>query len=210
MTRAESLRIAESYRTHRWRASVANAFHGDDVRGIRVDTPDHRYEPAADDDSRPGWWVPGKTNVGIPYQWGGFDTPISFDHALKSGKYAGDIYTLRKRALLDDAVSDQACGIDCSGFISRCWRLDRSYSTRELAGLCEELADFSELKAGDLVNKNNVHALLFVEWVDTGKTRFVAYETGSPPTWKVLRHPISVAYVAGLHYRPYRYRGIKD
>jgi len=204
------LRIAESYRTHRWYPSATNVYHGDDANGIRVDTPDHRYQPTATEDSRPGWWVPGKTNVGIPYQWGGFDTPASFDQAVEAGKFAGDIYTLRKRALLDDAVSDQACGIDCSGFISRCWRLERSFSTRELAGLCDELEKFSDLKAGDLVNKSNVHALLFVEWVDAGKTRFVAYETGSPPTWKVLRHPVSVDHVKGLGYRPYRYRDIRD
>jgi len=210
VSRAECLRIAESYRAHRWRATAANAFHGIDARGIRVDTPDHHYNPAAEEESRPGWWVPGITNVGIPYQWGGFDTPVSFDQALRAGKYAGDVYTLRKRALLDDAVSDETCGIDCSGFISRCWRLDRPYSTRELAALCEPLADYSELRAGDLVNKNNVHALLFVEWHDAQKTRFIAYETGSPPTWKVLRHPVSVAYVEGLGYRPYRYRGIRD
>ncbi len=212
VTRAEALRIAESYRTHRWRATDSSAFHGDDSDGIRVDTPDHLFAPfpESDPNSRPGWWVPGRTNVGIPYQWGGFDTPASFDQSIASGKFAGDIYTEHKRALLDDAVSAQACGIDCSGFISRCWRLDRSYSTRELANLCVELDDFSELRAGDLVNKENVHALLFVEFVDAAKTKFIAYETGSPPTWKVLRHPISVRYVEALDYRPYRYRGMRD
>ena len=210
VTRAEALRIAESYRVHNWRATEANVLHGDDDDGIRVDTPDYRFDPPQEMESRPGWWVPGKTNVGIPYQWGGFDTPPEFDRKLAAGNYAGDIYTEQKRTLLDNAVSVHACGIYCSGFISRCWRLERSYSTRELAGLCEELSDFSDIQSGDLVNKTNVHALLFVEWVDRKKTRFVADETGSPPTWKVLRHPISVEYVRGLGYRPYRYRGMRD
>jgi len=210
VTREEAVQIAESYRVHRWHPTQANVFHGDDVAGIRVDTPDAGFRPQGGEEVRPGWWVPGQINVGIPYQWGGFDTPRKFDQAVAAGKYAGDIYTHRKRALLDNAVSQQACGIDCSGFISRCWRLERSYSTRELAGLCVPLDRFSDLRTGDLVNKKNVHALLFVGFLDAEKTRFMAYETGSPPTWKVLRHPIRVDYVQGLGYRPYRYRGIRD
>lgn len=67
-----------------------------------------------------------------------------------------------------------------------------------------------DLLPGDVVNKHNSHVLLFVEFMDAEKTRFLAYETGSPPTWKVLRHPIEVAYVENLGYRPFRYRGIRD
>lgn len=185
--RQESIAIAESYRVHRWKPTDRNAFHGDDDRGIRVDTPDIRFRPR-DGVTRPGWWRSNRSNVGIPYQWGGFDTPRSFDAALRRGAFAGDIYTEAKRAALDDAVSKQACGIDCSGFISRCWRLDRSYSTRELPGLCDELKSYDDLLPGDLINKHNDHALLFVRWINDSKTHFMAYETGSPPTWKVLRH----------------------
>ncbi len=206
--RQETVRIAESYRNHQWKPSQRNAFRGFDDKGIHVQTPDEGYRPAAP--ARPGWWVAGRTNIGIPYQWGGFDTPDEFARKVAMGFYAGDVYTDEKRLALDDAVSARACGIDCSGFISRCWRLDRSYSTRELPGLCDELPSFAELRPGDLVNKANDHALLFVRFLDAEKTRFQAYETGSPPTWKVLAHPIEVAYVQGLGYRPYRYHGIRE
>lgn len=87
-------------------------------------------------------------------------------------------------------------------------RIAESYRTHRWRAT--DANDFSELRAGDLVNKENVHALLFVEFVDAVKTKFIAYETGSPPTWKVLRHPISVRYVEELGYRPYRYRGMHD
>ena len=153
---------------------------------------------------------PGATNVGMPYQWGGFDTPESFDRKVAAGLAAGDIYTPLKRELLYDGVSRAACGIDCSGFISRCWGLPRAYSTRELQGLCVPLGEFSEMRAGDLVNKRNVHALLFASWLDAEQTQFVAYETGSEPSWKVLRHPIAVRYVADKGYRPFRYRGMRS
>lgn len=208
VTPEQSLAIAKAYYEHTWRPTEANAFHGDDAEGIRVDTPDIAYtDPGA---IRPGWWEPNRKNVGIPYMWGGFDTPESFDAKVSRGFYAGDIYSQHKRDRLDDAVSKQTCGIDCSGFVSRCWRLDRSYSTRELPSLCIPLDSFDDLRPGDLVNKRNVHALLFVRFTDENKTHFLAYETGSPPSWKVLFHPIEVEYVRGLGYSPYRYRGMQQ
>lgn len=207
VSRQDVLKIAEAYHSHRWVPSEKNIFHGVDDGGIRVDTPDIAYtDPGAE---RPGWWISNKKNTGIPYMWGGFDTPVSFEQKLSSGFYAGDIYSSEKRRLLDDGVSLQACGIDCSGFISRCWRLERSFSTRELPALSNELASFKELQPGDIVNQSNVHCLLFVKFLGSERKRFLAYETGSPPSWKVLKHPISVDYVKGLGYRPYRYKNIE-
>ena len=60
----------------------------------------------------------------MPYQWGGFSSTEEFLQGLKAGKAAGDVYTAEKRRLLEAAVSKQAVGIDCSGLISRCWRLN--------------------------------------------------------------------------------------
>lgn len=208
VSRQETLAIAEHYRTHKWTATEKNILHGKDSDGIRVDTPDSTL--TKDVAIRPGWWVPNKVNEGIPYQWGGFDTPSSFDRKLRKGYYAGDVYTELKRAQLENAVSRYACGIDCSGFISRCWRLDRAYSTRELPQLCTPLASYDELKPGDILNKHNSHALLFCRFINSDKSAFLAYETGSPPTWKVLLHPLDVGYVKSLGYEAYRYKKIKD
>jgi hypothetical protein len=138
----------------------------------------------------------------MPYQWGGFDTPPQFLKKLRKGYYAGDVYTQAKRDALYAAVSQQACGIDCSGFISRCWRLDRL--------LCEPLQNYADLQPGDILNKHNVHALLFLRFTDKSKSTLMAMETGSPPSWKVLAHPIPVTYLQGLNYKPYRYRGIRE
>lgn len=209
VTRDEAIQIAEAYRSHTWRPKARNAHSGNDSAGIHVQTPDITYQPEGPD-VRAVWWVPNQLNTGVPYQWGGFDSLATFDRKVANGYYAGDIYTREKRRQLDDAVSKEACGIDCSGFISRCWRLDRSYSTRELASLCDRLPDFSSLKKGDLINKTNSHALLFVRFLDQKKSRFLAYETGSPPTWKVIAHPIEVEYVQHLGYLPYRYKHISD
>ncbi|HJT79685.1 MAG TPA: hypothetical protein VJ719_00690, partial [Chthoniobacterales bacterium] len=126
VTRAEALGIAETYIQHRWHASPRNLLHGKDRNGIEVHTPDrdgHRGNPLDE------CWRVNQENVGVAYKWGGDDTPATFSLGIKGGKAAGDVYTLEKRRLDDAAVSNQAVGIDCSGFICRCWKTQKRYST---------------------------------------------------------------------------------
>jgi hypothetical protein len=205
VTRAEALATAERYAKHEWTATETNAFHGADPKGIRVDTPDSAFRTS---DTRVGWWRPGRKNVGMPYMWGGFDTPESFDAALLAGKWAGDISTAEKRRLLDDAVSPQCAGVDCSGFVSRCWRLPRSYSTRELQSLCDPVKDWSHLKPGDIFNKFNSHVRLFAGWLDPQLENVLVYEAGDQ--WRVVQNPRNVAAMKAEGYTAWRYRGIQD
>lgn len=204
VTRQQALATAESYRTHHWLPAPQNVLHGPDARGIWVDTPDSSYHAEI-----PGWWQPGVQAEGIPYQWGGFSTLAEFDAGVRSGRAAGDVYTQAKRNALDEAVSSHAVGIDCSGFISRCWGLERSYSTRELPSLCDSIP-WRQLQPGDVLNTHNAHCLLFAGWADAGREELIAYETGCPPTWKVLRHNINAQWLKSLGYKAYRYRGMAD
>ncbi|MDB6074983.1 MAG: hypothetical protein JWO89_2623 [Verrucomicrobiaceae bacterium] len=206
VTRGECMKMAEAYRVHKWTASVANVRHGPDSKGVRVDTPDIMHNPGG---KIPGWWVPGKETEGVPYQWGGFSTVEEFDAGVKAGKAAGDVYTDAKRTLLDDAVSTEAVGIDCSGYISRLWKMPRSYSTRELPEFCNEIS-WSALKPGDILNTHNAHCLLFAGWDDKKRIKLLAYETGCPPSWRVLSHAIDVEWLKSLGYKAYRYRGMLD
>ena len=209
VTRREAIALAERYVLHRWRPSEKNVFHGIDTDGVRVDTPDSGLQPTGPN-TRPGWWIAGKSNVGVPYKWGGFDLPEEFDRGIRAGRPAGDIYTAEKRRLLDAAVSKHPVGIDCSGLISRCWRLPRSYSTRELTSVCEPVRDFAQLKPGDIFNLHNSHVLLFAGWKDETRRRFFAYEAGSPPSWKVQCNDIPLSLVTSQGYTAWRYRGMRD
>ncbi len=206
VTRADCLAIAESYRAHRWHPGPANVLHGPDPDGVQVDTPDTSYQKPG---AVAGWWVPGQVNEGVPYQWGGFATLEQFDQEIAAGKAAGDVYTQEKRRLLDAAVSRHATGIDCSGFISRCWRLPRSYSTRELAQLCTPLPSWEALQPGDILNIWNSHAILFGGWEDASHRRLIGYEAGVPPHWLVVRHPIETEKLKGLGFTPLRYRRMR-
>jgi hypothetical protein len=203
VTRAEALAIAERYVAHEWIPSETNAFHGVDPEGIRVDTPDIQFTPPPDDD--PGWWIAGQRNIGLPYKWGGFDTPEEFDRGLREGKFGGDSYSSEKRRLLDAAVSSRAVGIDCSGFVSRCWKLPRSYSTRELPQLCEPVRDLEKLEPGDVFNSYNAHVRLFAGWADAAHTRVRIYEASA----KVQSQELPLQPMLDEGYTAWRYRGMR-
>jgi len=205
--RHEAIALAKNYANLRWKPALQNAFHGRDRDGVWVDTPDAAF---VNPGNPPGWWTAGKTNVGVPYKWGGFSSLREFREGIKSGQYAGDVYTTEKRRLLDGAVCQDAVGIDCSGLISRCWRLERSYSTRELPDLCVPLASYEELKPGDILNWENNHVLLFIAFADKTHARLLAYEAGSPPDSKVIQDSISVPMLKAFGYKPWRYKKIVD
>jgi cell wall-associated NlpC family hydrolase len=207
VTRAQVIETANLYLNFKWTPTERNIFHGADPDGIRVETPDASFSAPG---TRPGWWKAGQVNIGMPYMWGGFTSPREFRQGLKAGKYAGDIYTIEKRRLLDDAVSKYAIGIDCSGLVSRCWGLERSYSTREFPDLSTQLGSYDELKPGDILNSFNNHVVLFYGFKDAAHQRLFAYEAGSPPSWKVLLDDIPVAMLKDQGYLPFRYKRISD
>lgn len=205
VTRAEALKIAESYIKHRWESTLRNQFHGRDSKGVEVHTPDRdsgRGSPTQD------CWRVNSENIGVAYKWGGVDTPATFDAGIRAGKAAGDIYTAQKRRRGAAAVSDAAVGIDCSGFICRCWKLKKRYSTWSLASICEKLPSAFALKPADIMNASNGHVVLFVKWLDRSEGRALFYE--SAPFSKTLASERNVNELASKGYIPLRYRQMRE
>ena len=205
LTRSEALRIAQAYCNYQWEASEKNMLQGRDADGIEVHTPNNPDPKAAPD---PTLWTAGVTNTGMPYKWGGFDTLESFQIGIKKGKAAGDKYNQEKRRLGGAAVSSHAVGIDCSGFISRCWKLSQKQSTSSLPAICKTLPSPTDLKAGDIMNTQGGHVILFAKWLDDAKTSAVFYE--SSPFCKVMSNTYSVATLLERGYQPLRYKLIQD
>ena len=167
LDRARVLATAERYATLEWTATEANAFHGEDDAGTPVDTPDQELNER-------GWTV-GAVNVGVPYKWGGWDTPERFLARVAAGDWAGHWPVSPS----DPRTSPRATGVDCSGFVSRCWELPYKHSTRSLGPLCWEVA-WGALEPGDLLNSFDGHAILFAGWVDEARTTVRGYEAGFP------------------------------
>jgi len=205
LTRAEAVAIAETFVHHTWLAKPSHVRHGKDSDGVEIHTPDQaggHAQPEAEA------WVVNQENTGVPYKWGGFDTPKKFDAGLKTGKAAGDLYTSEKRRLGGAAVSGDVVGVDCSGFVSRCWKLTEKHSTSSLASVSRTLASPSELKAGDAMNTKGGHVLLFVKWLDPEKSRALFYEAA--PFSKTRASELEVASLTAAGFQPLRYRGIRD
>lgn len=205
VTRGRAVKTARSYAEMTWMPEARNRRHGPDSQGVIVHTPD---ASRGWDGASHGWWKPGVKAKGMPYMWGGFDTPESFCEKLVAGYRAGDVGNAAKRATGDAGTSAESCGIDCSGFVSRCWGLPRPYSTRELHKICDRLANWDDLKPGDIL-LNHRHVVLFVKWLKPGREIGV-YEAGPFPVWRVNPNGLDKKQLVKNGYAPWRYRGILD
>ena len=203
--RSEALRLAESYVQHRWHSSAANVLHGKDQNGVEVHTPDRDGGRGAPLDA---CWAVNADNVGVAYKWGGNDTPASFDGGIKQGKAPGDVYTAEKRWRDDGAVSASAVGIDCSGFICRCWKIKKRYSTWSLGEICRRLDSPKDLQPADIMNLPHGHALMFVRWLDSERNRGLFYEAA--PYSKTRASEQNVTQLTAAGFQPMRYRYIAD
>ncbi len=164
VTRDEALAIGDTYVKHVWNAEAKNLTNGriTDPDGIEVETP--------------GWLSIGQ-NTKIPYKWGGFWTLAGFDQGLLDGKYAGDIAT--------SGVSGYSVGVDCSGFVSRCWKLSTHYSTRMMDDNITIAYDsWDKIGPGDAVHKVG-HVRMFVDY-NTDGSLLVVESAGRD--WRVSYH----------------------
>ena len=205
VSRNEVIATARAYAEHRWTASAHNVRHGPDARGIDIQTPD-----AVASDTNPGRWHVVTENTGIPYKWGGFDTPASFDAGVAADRAAGDIYSYAKRRAGNAAVSAEAVGIDCSGFISRCWHLPEKTGTSVLPGFCTALASADDLQPGDIMNAPHGHVVLFAKWLDAAKSRALFYEAQGEPQAKVVASEHRIFWLRVRGAQPLRYSRIID
>ncbi len=203
--RMDAIETAYTYNRLEWQPQERHRRHGRDKDGVLVHTPDRTLSSHG---FANGWWQTGKVARGMAYQWGGFDTPKQFLASLERGEAAGDISTPEKRRLGDAATSKEACGIDCSGFVSRCWRLPRPHSTKELPSICDKLQSWDDLKPGDIL-LNDRHVVLFAKWA-APDTSLYAYQAGPLPVWRVNVAEIRKDYLLERGYQPWRYRGIRD
>lgn len=190
--RRASLAIAKKFAQFQWRATKDNVFHGEDQNGVRVDTPDRSFV------SR-GFSTDG-VNVGLPYQWGGFSSLEEFEAGLRAGKWAGHLPRGRGAQ-----GSSQAIGLDCSGFVSRCWELPTKQSTRSLGDLCYELESYDDLKPGDILNTFDGHVMLFEEFLDEDRTEIRVYEAVTPKVKQSVhtRKTLEASGYLPLRYRPF-------
>jgi len=136
----------------------------------------------------------GETVRGIAYDWGGMDDPAKYDQKLAEGQAAGS----HSR----HGVTNCTTGIDCSGFVSFCWKQPRKYGTsnlRQIAGK-PKYNWFTDLKPGDVFNKAGSHVVMFVEYDGNGQPVVFEARGGkgkvvkNTRTWNQLKGYIPLQY----------------
>jgi len=171
--RDEVLERARAYATHPWRCTAANL----------------RAPCSAAYRSR---YLPGDY-MGLPYNWGGFQTLWEFDQKMASGAGAG--------AYPGDGVLSCTGGVDCSGFVSKAWNSGH-FSTSTLNQVTDPLAGTAALLPGDALNQAGYHVMLYTETL----------AGGDPVFYESIGYNVHVNATGGWSYAngfaPVRYRSI--
>lgn len=109
----------------------------------------------------------------VPYDWGGFDSVASYNAYMAQGKQAGDISTVKGQ----DDVATCSRGVDCSGFVSRTWKLETKRGSSNIGEICAQVSK-KELRFGDVLNKDFDHVVLIDQVRDTGVYVYEATKDG--------------------------------
>lgn len=129
-----------------------------------------------------------KNYVGMAYNFGGFDDIKTYKKKYKSGAQIGKHFDNRNQQI-DHSVA----GIDCSGLVSRVWKLNRKFSTSSLIRISYPI-HWSQLQTGDILNKIKDHTIIFIKWIDKKNGIFKSFE--AVPNIGV------VTYVRNVHNLP--------
>ncbi|GAA2425350.1 hypothetical protein GCM10010421_10030 [Streptomyces glaucus] len=68
---------------------------------------------------------------------------------------------------------------DCSGYVSMAWHADQSYTTWTLPGISTDISN-SQLLAGDALNYEDAHVVLFGGWQDKAAGTFTYFAENNP------------------------------
>jgi hypothetical protein len=149
----------------------------------------------------------GKTIGPMPYRWGGDDTPESFKLRIGWGTLAGDICTCRIAALNYCVVPDSA-GVDCSGFVSKAWGIEKR-GTSGLLDVATELSSIADVRPGDAFVWPGRHVRLVTGSEPGAGVAFTVLESSTSLRCEGVCE--SIYRPSELNgYRPIKYRGMTN
>jgi len=132
--------------------------------------------------------------VGLPYDWGGYMTLKVFDQGIQDGLGAG--------SYPDNGVLDCTVGLDCSGYVSKCWDIGH-YTTSSIPDISSVISQ-ANLLPGDVVNVAGYHVMLYAQTLANGWP--VWYEAMG---WNVAVNSFG-GWAAAEGFIPRRYGSILD
>ncbi|HPG35722.1 MAG TPA: hypothetical protein PLG63_05240 [bacterium] len=136
--------------------------------------------------------------IGVPYKWGGFDSIAQFRDKISQGYGAGSYSS--------DGVLACVTGVDCSGYVSRCWEQTTKYGTSTIQGISYELGSTGEMKKGDAFNKAGTHIVMLAYYHRDGSP--VIMEAAGGDYRKAVFRKVTWSYLNG--YVPIRFDSISE
>ena len=149
----------------------------------------------------------GKTIGPMPYRWGGDDTPNTFRIRTEWGALAGSICTCRVAEFNYCLFADSA-GVDCSGFVSRAWGIDKR-GTAGLLDVADDVESLDAIEPGDAFDWPQRHIRLFMGLANGPETAFTVLESSTRIDCEgVCEATYRPSELNG--YRLIRYRNIRE
>lgn len=175
---------ANAYLNHSWYANSNNIGQGNCSNGTSYNTP--------------GWVTVGN-HIGLPYCWGNNSSINAFDNGLSQGKPAGDNNT-------SSDADNCTLGVDCSGFVSRCYGLATHYNTVMLDenNLFGHYSSYNQLQVGDFVNKPGSHTRLVTQVNNNGSINVIESGQGNNQ-WRVFSASYTFSELINDGYNPQYY-----
>jgi len=136
--------------------------------------------------------------TGVAYKWGGFDYYDGYVTKINSGYGAGSGGNTSK-------VDSSKAGLDCSGYVSRCWNTSTKYGTSNISNVSHQIT-YEELLPGDATNNAGSHIRLF-EYFTVPYNYHMQYEcTAGVYPWNTTRRVLA----RDNNYVPIRYNNIQE
>lgn len=164
----------------------------------------HINVTASCDRVKPRYLSAAGTYYSVPYDIGGGDLPSQFNtYMTQSGYFAGDI-----------GSTTEGCsrGVDCAGFVSRCWGFGENMGTYYLRDHSIQIAQSSLLRGDVMLSINGGsdsgrHVILFSGF--SGTTGMYGYEATTYSSWdKVVNRYRSWDWLYTNNYVPRKFENV--
>ncbi|MDO4174056.1 MAG: hypothetical protein Q4D42_04775, partial [Eubacteriales bacterium] len=136
----------------------------------------------------------------MPYCWGGFSTTGEYTSGMSRGGRVGNINTSTAGHV------GNTYGLDCSGYVSRCWGLGSKKSTSTLPNVATKIT-YASLQQGDMIDKAGSHVVLY-EKAD-GNGGYILYEATKWLSMDRVAYTVrSISSLQNSSYVAYRYNNV--
>ncbi|SDX77134.1 hypothetical protein SAMN05660923_02903 [Tepidimicrobium xylanilyticum] len=134
----------------------------------------------------------------MPYCWGGFSSIDQYNSGMSGTGRVGNINTSTSGHV------SNTYGLDCSGYVSRCWGTSTKYGTSTIMNIAKKI-NASDLLEGDALNNSGSHIVLFEKYDGAGN--YVLYESTKLNSYDRVSHTVRSISSMG-NYVPIRYNGV--